>query len=413
MWGLQTLSAKLQPREYKTMLEFFSAATRIVNTRRAVTECLENALGGTTGNCDLILIHSSLGHNFEEILAQTKRLAPKARVLAASCCGVISREGVGEDMKDIGLMAIRGTEFAVASVDGIYGHNSFEKCRRMVKELQQQRPNINMVYLMASGIDIATDRCIAAIESVMGEGVTVFGATSSDNMRGMVSYQGVDNQVFEHSAFIVGFADPSLECDTQATHGFSAVGSPLEVTQSEGQKIIELDGKPAWKKYTSLLGLSETVDCGKTIPVGAIAEQLSPEQASEYGNQHILRVITCREGNTMLYPTTCPTGTKLWLTTRDEDLIFRELDRMTATMVVRANGRKPVAVFHADCLARGRFLLNRVLKEELVSRMQHPFSTDGECPPWLGMYGFGEFARLGGVNTFHNYTTALSLLYRK
>ncbi len=395
------------------MLEFFSAATRIVNTRRAVTECLENALGGLPDDCDLIIVHSSLGHDFGEILAQANRLAPKARVLAASCCGVISREGVGEDMKDIGLMAIRGEEFAVASVDGIYGHNSFEKCQQMAKELREQRPDINMVYLMASGIDIATDRCIAAIESVMGEDVTIFGATSSDNMRGMVSYQCVDNWVFQHSAFIIGFADPSLECDTQATHGFMATGSPLEVTRSEGQKIIELDGKPAWREYTSRLGLSETVDCGKTIPVGAFAERLNPELANEYGNSHILRVITRREGNTMFYPTTCPTGTKLWLTTRDEELIFRELDRMTEIMVARAKGRKPVAVFHADCLARGRFLLNRVLKEELVSRMQHPFSTDGECPPWLGMYGFGEFARLGGVNTFHNYTTALYPLYRK
>jgi hypothetical protein len=77
------------------------------------------------------------------------------------------------------------------------------------------------------------------------------------------------------------------------------------------------------------------------------------------------------------------------------------------------NGRKPVAVFHADCLARGRFLFNRVLKEELVSRMQFPFSTNGSCPPWLGMYGFGEFARLGGKNTYHNYTTALYTIYRK
>ncbi len=395
------------------MLEFFSAGTRIVNTRRAVTECMENALGADVDDCDLILIHSALGHDFGEILARARELAPRARVLAASCCGVISREGVGEDMKDIGLMAIRGKEFAVASVDGIYGHNSFEKCRQMAKDLQEQSPDINMVYLMAPGIDIATDRCIEGLESVMGESVTIFGATSSDNMRGMVNYQGVDDRVCQNSAFAIGFADPTLECDTQATHGFVATGSPLEVTRSEGQQIMELDGEPAWKEYTRRLGLSEDVHCGTTIPVGAIAEELSPELASEYGNNHILRVITRREGNTMFYPTVCPVGTKLWLTTRSEDLIFNELDRMTEAMDARAKGRKPVAVFHADCLARGRFLFDRVLKEELVSRMQHPFHAEGECPPWLGMYGFGEFARLGGINTFHNYTTALYPVYRK
>jgi hypothetical protein len=28
------------------------------------------------------------------------------------------------------------------------------------------------------------------------------------------------------------------------------------------------------------------------------------------------------------------------------------------------------------------------------------------------MYGFGEFARLGGRNEYHNYTTAIYALYR-
>ena len=86
---------------------------------------------------------------------------------------------------------------------------------------------------------------------------------------------------------------------------------------------------------------------------------------------------------------------------------------MVQVMKDKIENKKLVAVFHADCLARGKFLFNRILKEELVNRMQFPFSTDGVCPPWLGMYGFGEFARLGGKNTYHNYTTALYVIYRK
>jgi hypothetical protein len=84
-----------------------------------------------------------------------------------------------------------------------------------------------------------------------------------------------------------------------------------------------------------------------------------------------------------------------------------------SSVVDVAKDRKtPVAVFHADCLARGRFLFDRIIKEELVSKMQNPFYVDGNCPPWLGMYGFGEFARLGGKNEYHNYTTALYVIYR-
>ncbi len=394
------------------MLEFYSASTRMVNTRRGVAECLEIALGEENTDCDLVILHASIGHNFQDLVDETKRLAPSARIVAASCCGVVGREGVSESMKDIALMAVRGNDFAIASTDSINGHNSYEKCKEMALQLKASSPNVNMLYFLGSGIDIANDQCIRAFEEVLGEHITIFGATSSDNMKGFISFQAVDQEVYEHGAYVVGFSDPTLSVDTQATHGFVAIGEPLVVTKSNGHIIEELNGRPAWSEYLRHLGLPENANCGDSIPIGALGEKLSPELAKEYGNNHILRVVTKHEGDDMYYATNCPVGTELWLTTRDEELIFREMDRIVNEMNQRANGKKPVAVFHADCLARGRFLFDRIIKEELVNRMQYPFYTNGECPPWLGMYGFGEFARLGGKNNYHNYTTALYVIYR-
>lgn len=394
------------------MLDFYSASTRMVNTRRGVTELLESALGRPDEPCDLLIFNASIGHDFQELVDQAKDLQPQATVLAASCCGVVGREGVSESMKDMALMAIQGKEFAVAHTDGIYGHNSYEKCLTMARELKAKDPNITILYFLASGIDIANDKCIQAFEEVFGPEATIFGATSSDNMRGFISYQAVERDVYEHGAYVVGFSDPTLTVDTQATHGFVAVGDPLVVTKAEGHIIMEFNGQPAWEEYLRRLGLPEEANCGDTIPVGALGEKLPPDLADEYGNDHILRVVTKHEGSNMYYATQIEEGTPLWLTTRDEELIFNEMDRMVETMVARAKGKTPVAVFHADCLARGRSLFNRIIKEELVGKMQFPFYVDGQCPPWLGMYGFGEFARLGGQNTYHNYTTSLYVLYR-
>ncbi len=395
------------------MLQFFSASTRMVNSRNAITECLESALGADK-SCDLVMLNASIGHDYQALIDQVRELAPGARVLGSSCCGIVGKEGVSESMKDVALMVVRGKEFAVAHVDDIHGRNAFEKAAEMAQQLKAQQAGINMIYLLASGIDIANDQAIAGIESVFGPEITIFGATSSDNMRGVVSYQMVDGTVYEHAAWAVGFADPTLSVDTQATHGFMAVGEPMTVTKADGTRIIELNGKPSWEEYTARLGLdAATATCGDSIPVGALAEQLSDEAAAEYGNPHILRVVTkCDEDGAMHYATEIREGTKVWLTVRDEDRIFSDMDRMMEQMNARAGGKKPVAVFHADCLARGRYLFNRIMKEELVSRMQFPLSTDGVVPPWLGMYGFGEFARLGGSNVYHNYTTAIYAIYR-
>jgi hypothetical protein len=394
------------------MLSFYSASNRIVNTKRGVIECMEVALGEGSTDCDLVILHASIGHNFNELIEQAKVMAPSARILAASCCGIVGKEGVSESMKDIALMAIKGKDFTVGHVDNIYGHNSYDKCLEMANKMKAENPEINMIYFMASGIDIANDQCIQALEDVFGKQTTIFGATSSDNMKGFISYQAVDDSVFEHGAFAVGFSDPTLTIDTQATHGFVAIGEPFTVTKSNGNVIEEFDGKPAWSEYLNRLGLPADSTCGDSIPIGALAEKLSDVMAKEYGNEHILRAVTKHVDNAMYYTTNCPVGTQLWLTKRDEELIFSEMDRMVATMNSHANGKTPVAVFHADCLARGRFLFNRIIKEELVGKMQFPFYVNGECPPWLGIYGFGEFARLGGENMYHNYTTALYVIYR-
>ncbi len=66
------------------MLNFYSASTRIVNTRRGITECMESALGNDIADCDLVMIHASLGHDFKELIDGAQQLAPRAKVVAAS-----------------------------------------------------------------------------------------------------------------------------------------------------------------------------------------------------------------------------------------------------------------------------------------------------------------------------------------
>ena len=98
---------------------------------------------------------------------------------------------------------------------------------------------------------------------------------------------------------------------------------------------------------------------------------------------------------------------------RNEELIFSEQQRSLDFLRAGIGEGKTAAVFQTDCLARGRFLFNKVIKDEIIAMMQSSLSNDGEVPPWLGMYGFGEYARLDGKNAYHNYSTALMVLYRE
>lgn len=400
------------------MLKFSSASARIVNSERAMAECLEIAFpDGGPGEAGLFIINSTLGHKLDKLGAALQKFVPGAVVLGCSASGVIGREGVGESMSDVALMAVSGPagEYGVAGVRDIYGHNSYEKGLELAQALKAKTPTPTAIYLICPGIDIANDLVLKALTETFGEEINIFGGTSSDNMRGLVNYQYYDGLMSEHDAWAVSLADPTLKAVTRATHGFTAYGQPLTATKVDGHRILEFDGRPAWAEYAGRLSLPASSLCGDTIPVGALAEKLPEDLALEYGNPHILRAITKYDPDgTVYYPVTAREGLELWLTSRDEDLIFSEQRRSLEWICDRMNGQKPVAVFQTDCLARGRFLFNKVVKDEIIA-MMHSFLNDetGQTPPWLGMYGFGEYAQLGGRNAYHNYSTALLTLHRQ
>ena len=398
------------------MLEFFSASIRSVNSERAVNECIEVAFpDGIRSDCRVILFNATLGHRLDKVADVFHKTMPSVSVCGASGCAVTGRDGVGESMHELGIMAICGpeNEIATTAVSEIYGHNSYEKGLELAQSLKNRCNGINIIYLFCPGIDIDNTLVLKAFAEVFGEEVEIFGGTASDNLRGLHSYQYHDNVMGEHDAFAVGFADPTLYGVTRATHGFTAYGEPMVATKTQGNRIMELDGRGAWTVYSERLGLAGAQTCGETIPIGALAEELTPELAEELGSPHTLRVISKRDGETIFYPVTCRDGLKVWLTTRDEDLIFAEQKRALDWLCEKLGGSKPVAVFQTDCLARGRFLFNRIVKDEIIAMMHDAFSTDGVVPPWLGNYGFGEYAKLGGKNDYHNYSTALLVLFRK
>jgi len=398
------------------MLEFYSSSTAAINSKRAIAECLENALGDEKDlDCDLIIFYTSIGHNFRDILTEARRLSPNAQIVGCTGAGIIGRDGPNESMKALAIMAIKGekNEFTVVSKDSIISFTSFEVSAQLAQELKNKNPSINMIHFLPSGLDFIGDKALEGMESVFGPEIPIFGSTSGDNMKLINNFQFIGDRILERGAIAVGFADPTLEVITQATHGFNVIGEPFEVTRSELNRIFELEGQPAWRFLTNRLGVPETATLPEVGPAGWVARELPEELNNEYGSTHILFAALNKDLDGSIYtPVVCPEGTKLWNTERDEDRMFKDLDKMVEQLIERCEGRKPYAVFHADCAARGRWSFNRVLKDEIVSRMQYPLIQD-EDVPWLGMYGFGEFARLGGRNQFHMFTTSLFVILKK
>ncbi len=399
------------------MLEFHSGSSNAVNSKAAVQECVNHAFGDRDpADCTVLIIHSTVGHNFAQMAAGAREACPNAEIVGCTGSGVIGREGVSEAMRAMAVMALTGSEQAVAVTGGLNGANSRELGEQTAAALKAKNPDINMLYILTAGLDISGDRIIHGIEAVFGGEIPIFGATAADNGKAKGTFQFHDQEVLEDGIILVGFSDPDLEVFSGVHHGSIPVeGAVFEVTKSEDNRIIELDGKPAWGVLLERFGLSpDDTDPADVLPITGLGIALSEDEEAVYANPQILRVpVKVSDDHKSFYlPTSVAEGTKLQLMQRDEQYIFDGVEKLMERMQDDLDGRRPVAVFHADCMARGRHMFNKVLKDEIIAKMQYPLCGD-DVVPWLGVYGYSEYCRFAGKNHFHSYTTSLFPIMRR
>ncbi len=399
------------------MLAFHSGSSNAVNSKSAVQECIELAFGDSDpAECTLLVIHATVGHNFAQMAAGAREVCPNAEIVGCTGSGVIGREGVSEAMRAMAVMAVTGDELAVSVSDGLNGSNSAALGEQTAAALKEKNPDTNMVFILTAGIDISGDQVINGIEAVFGADIPIFGATAADNGKAKGTFQFHDQTVLEDGLILVGFADPGLEVFSGVHHGSIPVeGAVYEVTKSEDNRIIELDGKPAWPALLERFGLTaDDTEPAEVLPITGLGITLDDDAQAAYDNPQILRVpIKISDDHRSFYlPASVPEGTKLQLMQRDEGYIFDGVERLMERMQDELAGRRPVAVFHADCMARGRHMFNKVLKDEIIAKMQYPLCGE-EVVPWLGVYGYSEYCRFAGKNQFHSYTTSLFPIVRR
>lgn len=408
------------------MLDFYSASTGIVDSRKAITECLENALIDQPDlNCDLIIIYAAMGHNFKELLSEARKLSPGARIAGCTCGGIIGRNGADESMRALAIMAIKGPkeEFAVTCGRKDAEDDPYDVVRKMALELNTLNPNINMIQFLPSPSHcqfFPMEKSLEGIKSVFGKHIPVFGGVASVSLNNLTeedlaykAFQFYDDEVIEDGAVMIGYADPTLKFVSHASHGFEVLeGITFEVTKSFESTVYEINHKPAWSVLTEILGLPEASHWADVLPLTGFARKIPEELWNENGSKFLISAVGVKNNDKSInLPFRCTTGMNLWLIKRNENMMFDGVDQMVRNILNELQGRKPLAVFHADCLMRGKYSLNRYLKDEIINRMQTPICKD-ENTAWLGFYGGGEFLMLGGESWFQMISSSLFALYR-
>ena len=387
-----------------------------------MAECISQACGDRPEDTSLLLLHYTLGHRLEQLLEVAKELCPNTQVAGCSGSGVVGQGWVSEAMRALAVMAVTGDEVHAVKVAGVTATTSREQARACAASLKEALPATRMLLLFGPGFNVDARAIIDGVEEVFGRDVPIAGALAAWCGKDLRTSVLLDDAGHDDGLLMVGLADATLSLCQGSHHERSPLlEHPLTVTRGSGVRVDEFNGVPAWHALTDALGMpreSGPVELGVLNAFGiALPEAIHAEYASKY----ILRSInTVREDGSVYFSCSVPVGTLMVPCQRDEERIFTGVDSLVRRLKDRVANRTLVAVFHADCIARGRMGHAVIEKTEIIERMQRPFVT-GDIPfrleqsgkvPWLGVYGAGEFAQLAGRNDYHHVTTSLSLLVR-
>lgn len=395
------------------MLRFSSGTSKAVNTQKAVAECLEKA-GSGGASPDLVVIHTTLGHKFDQMLSELSAHAPGAIVAGCTGSGVIGSGWVSEAMRAMAAMAVYGEGIAAASMGGITGDNSESLARQCAEDLRDRNPNANVIMAFGPGLDVDGQALISGIESVFGEQVPVLGGLAGFSGAKPITTVFHGESALDDGLVLVAISDPDVEVVQVQHHGSLPQPDRFTITRAEGTRVDEFNGEPAWPTFMASIGMPTDTDPTDVINLIGLGLDLSEGEVRDYDNEKILRapLLIAENGTSCYFQASLPEGTVLTSCQRDEAYMFAGVGRLRDRLQQGLGGRRPLAVFHIDCMGRGRLSNNNVAKDEIIQQIQSAVSDDPSLP-WLGVYGFAEFGKLSGRNRHHNYTTALSAIVAK
>lgn len=380
------------------------------NTRVAGREAAERALAAANvARPDLVLLFGAVGHDLAALLAVVREATGRAPLIGCSVSGCITRGVVDESNFCVEVAVIASDElcFTTAHVPDI-SRDPEAAGRELGAAL---RPSLGDDAVALLFLADAFTLNYSAVKKGLDEALAaprflpVVGGGANNDVTSFRTFQFHDDTIHEHGACctLISGAGTLL---TSVTHGCYPLGLKQTVTRAEGNKIFEIDHKPALATIEGYISEDEQRNWLHATSNVCLGLETPESLADEY-DPLCIRYIVGRDeaAGAILIQTEIAEGTPIWLARRDSDRICREADRTAERLLARLDGRTPKFVLQFECLGRGKLLLSESVKLDLMRRLQR---AAPEGTPWIGAYVGGEIGPVADTNMFHNYTAVVA-----
>jgi hypothetical protein len=351
--------------------------------------------------CDLVLMYSTEKHEPAQLRDGVRSVVgPSTRLIGGYSMGIITRDRLGYDGHQVGVVAISSDSLKVDMfIEGGLVGREYEvgvALGNQIRERHYTDANILLMYDLVKrsaaeglALNLATP-LIEGLSQALESWPPTAGVGMMGSMQFNPTFQWFDDRIEQHSAMALVLSG-GVRMDTIIIHGCKPAGGYHTITKAEREVILEIDGKPALDAIADLLGPDsdkswEDYPLFVTLGVNK-GDKFGPFKEEEYANRLVMAVDKERRALVM-FENDLRAGFDVQLMRRSID--FDYIRRRAQDVLDRVGDRRPFFALYIDCAARASAYCGTEREEaEEVQRII------GAKMPLLGMYSGVEIAKVG------------------
>jgi hypothetical protein len=358
-----------------------------------------DVLPDVPGSAGLVLLFAAPeAMDSPAIFDDIARKYPRFHVLGCSTSGEIAGTSIFDGSISGAVVVFESTLLASATARAARQADSYAAGVSIAEQLQQ--PALKGVFVLSDGLNVNGSELVRGINAVLPPETVVTGGLAGDGDRFQRTWVLKDGRPESGVVCAVGFYGEHVAIGHGSRGGWDVFGPERRVTRSEGNKVYELDGKPALGLYKTYLG-----ERAAELPASAFLFPLSLRLDAGDEKRLIRTVLGVDEAEQSLtFAGDIPAGSLVQLTHGNFEQLIDGAS--SAASVAAASLDGPGLAISVSCVGR-RLVLGERTEEELEAALEL-------LPPGtkqVGFYSYGEISPFGtGHCDLHNQTMTLTTI---
>ena len=347
----------------------------------------------------LVVVFAAESHDLGALTEAIRRESDDAPLIGCTTAGELSQHGASDG--GVVVTALGGDGFEVRTAIGRGEPELRAAGAAAAAAMVELDPGDRQraLMLLSDGVAGNQQDVIRGVHDIVGAGVPLVGGCAGDGMKMERTFQIHGDDVI--SGGVVGAAIASDgPIGLGWSHGWERTGEPMLVTSSTGNRVREIDDRPALDLYLESLGAPPEVGndareftrWARTHPLGLGRRRNGHEPVRCVGEADF-------DERSILCTAEVPAGGLTWFMHGDADSVLRSTTAACRDAVGALGGAPALGIVAFDCIGRRGVLGDDRIADEVAS-----IRACAGNAPIAGLYTYGEIARVKGVNALHSQT---------